>query len=214
MEDNNAPIIIIPKDRENLKLPAIDLIHEYEDENDRRIYLEGSIGTEDDISNDNSMGIVKKILRYNRADIGIPPEKRKPIQLFIDSEGGALDGALVLSNFILQSKTPVYTINMCCAYSAAGIILCCGHKRLALRGSTVLVHTYSAGVDGPREQIDNMKRFYDKLDKRTTEILFSRTKIDAKTYRSKAPKNWFLDDAESLKWGIIDKIVDDIDEIL
>ena len=148
MEDNNIPIIIIPKDKENLKLPAIDLIHEYEDENDRRIYLEGSIGTEDDISNDNSMGIVKKILRYNRADIGIPPEKRKPIQLFIDSGGGELDGALILSNFILQSKTPVYTINMCCAYSAAGIILCCGHKRLALKGSTVLVHTYSAGVDG------------------------------------------------------------------
>lgn len=80
MEDHNIPIIIIPKDKENLKLPAIDLIHEYEDENDRRIYLEGSIGTEDDISNDNSMGIVKKILRYNRADVGIPPEKRKPIQ--------------------------------------------------------------------------------------------------------------------------------------
>ena len=70
------------------------------------------------------------------------------------------------------------------------------------------------GVDGTREQIDNMKRFYDKLDKKTTEILFSRTKIDAKTYRSKAPKNWFLDDDESLKWGIVDKIVEDIDEIL
>ncbi len=213
MEDN-FPIIIVPKDRENLKLPALDLIHEYEDEDDRRIYLEGSIGTEDDMTNDNSVGIVKKILRYNRDDKGLAVEDRKPIFIFIDSPGGAIDGALVLAHTILNSKTPVYTVNMCCAYSAAGIILCCGHKRFALKGSSVLVHTYSAGVDGTREHIEVMKKFYDKLDKRTVDILFERTKIDPKTYKARAPRNWFLDDAETLRWGIVDEIVEDLDVIL
>ena len=54
--------IVIPKNVENLQLPDPDLLHQYEDEEARRIYLEGAIGTEDDPMNDNSIGIVKRIL--------------------------------------------------------------------------------------------------------------------------------------------------------
>ena len=57
--------VVIPKNLENLQLPDPDLLHMYEDEEARRIYLEGVIGTEDDPTNDNSIGIVKRILRYN-----------------------------------------------------------------------------------------------------------------------------------------------------
>ena len=71
--------IIIPKNLENLQLPDPDLLHQYEDEEARRIYLEGAIGTEDDPMNDNAIGIVKRILRYNREDKGFPLEGGKPI---------------------------------------------------------------------------------------------------------------------------------------
>ena len=71
--------IIIPKNVENLQLPDPNLLHQYEDEEARRIYLEGTIGTEDDPTNDNSIGIVKRILRYNREDRGLSPSERKPI---------------------------------------------------------------------------------------------------------------------------------------
>ena len=73
--------IIIPKNVENLQRPDPELLHQYEDEEARRIYLEGVIGTEDDPMNDNSIGIIKRILRYNREDKGLPPEERKPIML-------------------------------------------------------------------------------------------------------------------------------------
>ena len=206
--------VVIPKNLENLQLPDPDLLHQYEDEEARRIYLEGAIGTEEDIMGENSTQIIKRILRYNREDKGTPINERKPILLFIDSGGGSGLECVVMANLILQSKTPVYTINMCCAYSAAGILLSCGHKRFALRGSTVLIHTYSAEVDGTRENIENQKRFFDKLDKRIVEVLTKQTKVDSKMYRQKAPKNWYLDDEECLKYGVIDKIVEDIDEIL
>ncbi len=206
--------IVIPKNLENLQLPNPVLLHHYEDEEARRIYLEGAIGTEDDIAGENSTQIIKRILRYNREDKGVPTNERKPIFLFIDSGGGSGLDCLVIANLILQSKTPIYTVNMCCAYSAAGILLSCGHKRFALRGSAVLIHTYSAGIDGTRENIENQKRFFDKLDKRIVEVLAKQTKVDSKMYRQKAPKNWYLDDEECLKYGVIDKIVDDIDEIL
>ena len=59
-----------------------------------------------------------------------------------------------------------------------------------------------------------MKKFFDKADKKFKEILFKVTKIDPKTYRQKAPKEWFLDDEECVKYGVADKIIDDLDEIL
>lgn len=206
--------IVIPKSVENLHLPDPTLLHQYEDEEARRVYLEGAIGTEDDPANDNSIGIIKKILRYNREDKGIPTDERKPIMLYVDSSGGDVTGTLVLCHIIMMSKTPVYTINMCTSFSAAGIILACGHKRYALKGSSVLIHSGSTYLGGTREQADSAKKFVDKSDKKFNEILFKKTKIDQKTYRSKAPKDWFLDDEECLKYGVIDKIVDDIDEIL
>ena len=185
--------IVIPKNVENLQLPDPDLLHQYEDEEARRIYLEGAIGTEDDPMNDNSIGIVKRILRYNREDKGFPLEERKPI---------------------MMSKTPVYTVNMCACFSASGVILACGHKRYALKGSSVLIHSGSTYLGGTREQADSAKKFVDKSDKKFNDILFKRTKIDQKTYRSKAPKDWFLDDEECLKYGVVDEIVEDIDSIL
>ena len=135
--------IIIPKNLENLQLPDPDLLHQYEDEEARRIYLEGAIGTEDDPMNDNSIGIIKRILRYNREDKGLSPEERKPIMLYIDSPGGDVTGALVLCHIIMTSKTPVYTVNMCACFSASGVVLVCGHKRYALKGSSVLIHSGS-----------------------------------------------------------------------
>lgn len=211
MEEIN---FVIPKKLENLNLPDPYLLHSYEDEDARRIYLEGAIGTDDDPMEENSIGIVKKLLRYNRDDVGIPFEERKPVKIFINSPGGDVTYSIVLANTILKSKTPVHTINLCDAYSAAGIILACGHKRYGLLGSSALVHSGSMYVGGTREQADSTKKFIDKQDKKFNEILFSRTKIDSKTYKQKAPKDWFLDTEECLKYGLIDEIVEDLDTIL
>ena len=104
MEEIN---FVIPKKLENLSLPDPDLLHCYEDEDARRIYLEGVIGTEDDPMEENSIGIVKKLLRYNRDDIGIPCEERKPVKIFINSPGGDITYSIILANTILKSKNQV-----------------------------------------------------------------------------------------------------------
>ncbi len=207
---------IIPKELENLSLPDPELLHEYEDETARRIYLEGPIATEEDPTSENSIGIVKRILRYNREDNEkhIPIEERKPIKIYIDSPGGDVTSTLTLINVMLSSKTPIYTINMCGAFSAAGIILACGHKRFGMRGSSVLIHSGSTYIGGTREQSESATKHFDKIYKKMTETLFSRTNIDQKTYKQKAPKDWYLDEDDCLKYGVIDQIVTDLDDIL
>lgn len=206
--------LVIPKTAENLALPDMNLLFDYENDESRILYLEGSIGGEDDPMNDNSIGLIKRIMRYNRQDKLISPDERTPIKILIDSPGGDELGTIILANVILLSKTPVYTVNMCAAHSSAGLVFACGKRRYALPGSAVLVHSGSTYVGGTKEQADAMKKFFDKADKKFKEILFKVTKIDPKTYRQKAPKEWFLDDEECVKYGVADKIIDDLDEIL
>lgn len=207
-------IVIVPKDVENLKLPDPMLRREYIDIDNRVIYLEGEIGGDDDPLDRNSLGIAKTIIEYNRDDRGIARDQRKPIKIFINSIGGDVLGTLVLVNVIALSKTPIHTINLCQSASAAGYVLASGHKRFALPGTSVLIHSGSVYYGGDREKVDVARKHIDKLSNGLTNMLFEKTNIDQKTFKAKAPKEWYLDAEECVKYGVVDKIVESIDEIL
>ena len=61
--------------------------------------------------------IVKSILQFNKDDKGIPYEERRPILLYISTNGGDVDAGFELIDVIIASKTPVYTINLGYCYS-------------------------------------------------------------------------------------------------
>ncbi len=146
-------------------------------------------------------------------DKGLPVEERKPIKLILDTPGGSVDVMNVMVNAIKISKTPVWTINFTSALSAGAHILAAGHKRFAMPGSTVLVHSGSGNLSGTAEQIEKAKEYYDKVSKKADEQLLADTKIDKKTYKKKAPFDWYISAEEALEFGIIDKIIDDFDEL-
>lgn len=74
--------------------------------------------------------VVGHIIRYNRADKGIPIEERKPIILYIVSPGGDVLSGFELVDIIEQSKTPVYTVNFGYQYSMALPIGLAGKKKI------------------------------------------------------------------------------------
>ena len=100
--------LVIPKTAENLSLPDMSLLFDYENDESRILYLEGSIGGEDDPMNDNSIGLIKRIMRYNRQDKLISPDERTPIKILIDSPGGDELGTIILANVILLSISSEY----------------------------------------------------------------------------------------------------------
>ena len=207
-------IVIVPKDVENLKLPDPALVQYYKDIDERIIYLEGSIGGENDPNEDNSIGIVKRIMQYNREDKLIDPKDRKPIKIFIDSGGGDVYGTVTLVNTILMSKTPVYTINLRDALSAAGYVFISGHKRFAFPGSTVLIHSGSIGYSGDKDKVDAMRKHYDKITKTLDDLILIKTKINAKTLHTKSSREWFMGVDDMIKNGVADQAVTSLEEIL
>ena len=197
----------IPEDLSNLQLPDPGLRNYYNDESHRIIKLIDNIA-------DDTIAVIYKIMRYNKEDIGKDISERQPIKIYIDTYGGSVSVMWSIVKAIKLSKTPVWTINVSNAMSAGAHILAAGHKRFALPGSTVLIHSGSCVYSGTAEQADQAKKYYDSITKQANELLLVDTKIDAKMLKKKAPFDWYLSAEEALQNGIIDKIVDDFDEII
>ena len=203
----NEIAVMLPKDIENLQLPAPELVTYYKNDNDRVFWIEDEIG-------DGLFEYSKQILRFNQEDKDIPIEERKPIKFFIDSPGGDLETMLAFIGLVSISKTPIWMINAGIAYSAAGLILMSGHKRFAMPNSQCLIHTGSGQLGGSFESTqEQMKNYKQMVDKMKTFIL-EHTKIDPKLFKKNVSKDWFITTDEQLELGIVDKIVDDLDEIL
>ena len=199
-------LIGIPEQVANMQLPDPDLRDYYRDQEDRIFWLDGDV-------NETTLDVVKMIIRCNREDKGKPVDERKPIRLMIDSGGGDVQVMLAVIKAMNISKTPVWTINYCNAMSAAGNILAAGHKRYSMPGCVVMVHSGSCQYGGTMEQAESMKKYGDALVKKANDEFLSRTKIDAKKLKKKGASDWYLDENEALECGIIDKIINDFDEV-
>ncbi len=167
----------------------------------------------DDID-DATIDIALYIKKWNAEDKGIAPEERKPIKIFINSDGGSVDTVLHIIDMIGLSKTPVYTIGMGRVYSAGGLLLMAGHKRYVFPHTSCLIHDGSSGTIGSiGKMLDNLE-FTKELEKRMKEYILSSTKITEEVYDRNYRRDWFMFSEEMIELGIADEIVADIDTIL
>lgn len=203
----NEIAVMLPQNIENLQLPAPELVTYYKNDNDRVFWIEDEIG-------DGLFEYSKQILRFNQEDKDIPIEERKPIKFFIDSPGGDLETMLAFIGLVGISKTPIWMINAGIAYSAAGLILMSGHKRFALPNSQCLIHTGSGQLGGTFDQTTEQMKNYKQMVEKMKNFIISHTNIDQKLFNKNKSKDWFITTEEQLELGIVDKIVDDLDEIL
>lgn len=205
--DLNEILIGIPESTANMQLPDPQLRNLYRDEQDRIFWLNDNV---ENCAED----LIKMIMQCNKEDKGKPTEDRKPIKIFIDSCGGDVTFMWSIINMIEISKTPVWTINYCTAYSAAAEILASGHKRYALPGSHVMVHLGSCAYSGDAANVESTKKYFDALTKKTVDHLLSRTKIEPKMFKKKTITDWFFDENQAFELGVVDQVVTNLDEIL
>lgn len=196
----------IPSSVANMQLPDPDLRDYYIDEIDRIFWIDSNI-------DDNTLDLVKMIIRCNREDKDKNIEDRTPIKVMINSGGGDVQIMMTIIKTMKISKTPVHTICFSSAMSAAAEILAAGHKRFALPGTCVMVHSGSCSYGGTMEQAESCKKYVDALTKKATDEFVSNTKINAKTLKKKGASDWYMDENEALENGVIDKIIDSLDEV-
>ena len=188
-------------------LPNPDLISYYVLEKDRKLYLDREV--------DNSiLNIQRMILRWNMEDTGKPADERRPILLYIFSPGGDVDAMWSLIDVIETSQTPVYTVNVGLAASAAGLIFLAGSKRFMLPHSRFVVHEGSASMSGDAVKVMDAGESYKKTLKQMKEYILKKTRISASVLNKQKCHDWELDAAYCLGHGVCDRLVESIGEII
>lgn len=206
MDELNNLLVGIPEYTANLDLPDPNLRDHYRDEANRIYYVDSAI-------DDSTLDLIKFIIRCNAEDAGKPVEDRKRILIMIDSPGGSVEVLSSVIGAIKVSKTPVYTCCYCSAYSAAADLLACGHKRFALPMTSMMFHAGSACYQGSQNDIDKAKKFFDKVGKRITDEVNSRTNFDNKFLKKLKTDDMYMDENEALNYGVIDEILTSFDNI-
>lgn len=211
MNEDNIRIldITIPQDVADVKLPDPDLLRYYDNIQKRIIYIDTEI-------DETLLTIVGgQILEYNRQDKGKPIEDREKIVILINSAGGNLSETYATIAIMEQSKTPIITVNLNMAYSAAGLILLAGHKRYCMPRSQMLIHNGSAsGISGNYEDIQESTKAYKKMVEDMRAYILEKTTIDKSLLMKKSKTDWYLTVSEQKEYGCIDEVLSDLDEIL
>lgn len=161
--------------------------------------------------------IVKHIMQYNKEDIGIEPDKRTPIILYVSSNGGEVDSGFELIDVIMSSKTPVFTVNLGYQYSMGFLIGLAGTKRFAMRNAKFLMHDGSNFVYNSGAKAQDQMEFQRRVEDRIKQYILSRSKITSKEYDSKLRVEWYLFADEAKDKGFCDYIIGDdcdIDEVI
>lgn len=197
----------------NLSLADPQLMNFYMAYKNRYLYIDKEI-------DDTLFEEMRMIMNWNKQDNdkGLKPEERQPIKMYIHSYGGNLDSCLAMIAIMNASITPIWTINLNCAMSAGGLLLINGNKghRYAMKNSAVLIHSGSSSGGGTAsfEQTVAQTENYKKLIQMVRENIIENTNISKQQLSRKSKNEWFIYTKEALELGIIDKVVDDLNEIL
>lgn len=162
--------------------------------------------------------IVYHILRYNKEDKGLAIKDRKPIYLFLNSNGGSVVDGYGVIDVMTTSKTPIYTINQASCFSMGFLIFLAGQKRYAMPRSEFLMHDGSTfSWDSMAKAKDRMEFEAVQLEQVTKQYILNRTKIDEKLYDEKYRVEWYMLPEEAKRLGVCTDIIGidcDIDDIV
>lgn len=189
----------------------IDELFYLQDLKQRKLFLNA------DIDQFSVADIVKHIMQINKEDKGREPHERMPILLYVTSNGGEVDSGFELIDVIMNSKTPVYTINLGYQYSMGFLIGLSGHKRFATRNAKFLMHDGSNFVYNSGAKAQDQMEFNRKIESRIKQYVLSRSKVSEKEYDSKLRVEWYLFADEAKEKGFVDYIIGedcDINEIV
>jgi len=171
---------------------------------DRAVFLTEEI----EMSHANSVFELLKF--WNKVDDldEIPAEKRKPINIYINTPGGDLDATFSIISSIRLSKTPVHTYVIGNAYSGGFFIAINGHKRYGFPYSSYMFHEGSAMDGGDAHKFIQRVDHYKAQLERLKDIVIDNTDITPEQYENVKKNDWFMNPEEALKYGVIDEIVE------
>jgi ATP-dependent Clp protease protease subunit len=154
---------------------------------------------------DNMANVVMAQMLHLDAD-----DPEKDIQLYINSPGGSVTSALAIYDTIQFIKSPVSSICIGQAASAAAVLLLSGEKgkRYSLPHARILLHQPSGGVQGTSMDVEIQTREIVRLRKLLNDIIAKHTGQDIKKIEKDTERDFILNAQEAKQYGIIDEVIE------
>ena len=151
--------------------------------------------------------VILYILKWNKEDIDIIPEKRTPIRLYINSVGGNAVIGMNLIAVMKASITPIVTVGFGTCASMAAYILTAGSERICFEHTVVLYHDGQSGYMASGNKGKDIQKFYDQLEERITSFVVESTFMDNDYLDSIKDREKYMFADEAKEHGIVDKII-------
>lgn len=147
------------------------------------------------------------IIKWNREDKDIPPEKRKIIKFFVSSPGGNVFNANILIDIIATSKTPIWGIGLDLVASAGYLCFLACHNRFSFVHTSFLQHEGDISIENSRSKAKQTSEFLDDMETKSKEFILSRTNITSEMYDEIYDVEYWMTSCKAKELGVIDKII-------
>jgi ATP-dependent Clp protease, protease subunit len=134
---------------------------------------------------------------------------KKEVHMYINSPGGVVTAGLAIYDTMQYIRTPVQTLCIGQAASAASLLLCAGKKgeRFALPNSRILVHQPSASYYGQASDIARHAQEIVKMKRRLNEIYAKHTGQPIEVVEKALDRDTYMTAEEAKAFGLIDQVL-------
>ena len=134
----------------------------------------------------------------------------KDIYLYINSPGGSVSAGLAIYDTMQFIKPDVSTLCIGQAASMGAFLLTAGAKgkRYCLPNSRVMIHQPSGGFQGQASDIEIHAKEILYLRARLNEMIAKHSGQPVKTIEKDSDRDYFMSGAESVKYGLVDKVLE------
>ena len=142
-------------------------------------------------------------------------DPEKDIQLYINSPGGSVTAGLAIYDTMQQVSPDVITICYGLAASMGAFLLSGGTKgkRLALPNSRIMIHQPLGGAQGQAVEIEIQAKEILYLKETLNSLLAEHTGQKIEKISEDTDRDHFLSPEEAVEYGLIDKIVSNLNSI-
>ena len=142
----------------------------------------------------------------------------KDINFYVNSPGGLVTAGLAVYDTMQYIKPDIATVCIGQAASMGAVLLAAGTngKRYSLPNSRILIHQPMGGFQGQASDIEIQAKEILRMKDRLNRILMDHTGKKMEDIRKDTDRDFFMSGEEAKKYGIIDHVIanrDDLDHL-
>ncbi|MFH2060805.1 MAG: ATP-dependent Clp endopeptidase proteolytic subunit ClpP [Pseudomonadota bacterium] len=142
-------------------------------------------------------------------------DPEKDISFYINSPGGVVTAGMAIYDTMQYIKSDVATVCIGQAASMGALLLAAGAKgkRVALPNARIMIHQPLGGAQGQATDIQIQANEIQRMKETLNRILSSHTGQEVEKIAQDTERDFFMSAAESMEYGIVDKVVVDRSEL-